>query len=63
MQMQAIAGSDPNVTQFNSNTLQMCEIMLSYYLVKSVTDGTTSSLLSDLKQSADDTLKFWVSVM
>ena len=63
MQRQAIARSDPTVKQFNSNTLQMCEIVLSYYLVQSVTNGTTSSLLRDLKQSAEDTLKFWVSVM
>ena len=63
MQTQAMARSDPNVTQFNSSTLQMCEIVFSYYLVQSVTNGTASSLLRDLKQSAEDTLMFWVSVM
>ena len=58
-----MARSDPKVKQFNSNTLQMCEIVLSYYLVQSVTNGTASSLLRDLKQSAEDTLKYCVSVM
>ena len=57
-----VCSSDPNIKQFNSNTLQMCKIVLSYYLVQSVSNGTTNSLLKHLKQSADDTLYFWVSI-
>ena len=64
MQTQDITSSDPNITQFNDYTLQLCEIVASYYLVQSVTDdNTTSSLLRDLENTATATLKFWVSVM
>ena len=63
MQTQDITRSDPNVTQFNNYTLQLCEILATYYLVQSVTDDATSSLLSDLENTATATLEFWVSVM
>ena len=63
MQTQAIHRSDPNVTQFNKYTLELCEIVTSYYLVKSLTDDNSSSLLRSLTKSANDTVKFWVSVM
>ena len=64
MQTQDITRSDPNITQSNDYTLQLCEILASYYLVQSVTDdNTTSSLLRDLENAATATLEFWVSVM
>ena len=64
MQTQDITRSDPNITEYNDYTLQLCEIVATYYLVQSVTDGnTTGSLLSDLENTATATLEFWVSVM
>ena len=63
MQQQAIHCSDPNVTQINNYTLELCKIVTSYYLVESLTDDNSSSLLSSLKKSANDTVEFWVSVM
>ena len=64
MQTQDIYGNDSSITQFNNYTLQLCEIVASYYLVKSVTDdNTTSSLLRDLDNTATATLKFWASIM
>ena len=57
-----MASSDPNVTEYNNYT-QLCEIVASYYLVQSVTDDATSSLLRDLGNTATATLKFWASVM
>ena len=63
MQTQDITRSDPNVTQFNNYTLQLCEILATYYLVQSVTDDATSSLLRDLENTATATLKFWASIM
>ena len=63
MQAQDIA---PNMAQSNNHTLELCEIVASYYLVKSLTvtdDNTTSSLLRDLENTATATLKFWASVM
>ena len=56
--------SDSNITQSNNYTLELCEIVASFYLVQSVTDdNTTSSLLGDLENTATATLEFWVSVM
>ena len=64
MQTQDIARNDSNITQFNNYTLQLCEIVASYYLVQSVTDdNTTGSLLSDLESTATATVKFWASTM
>ena len=63
MQQQAIYSNDPNGTQFNNYTLELCEIVTSYDLVESLTDDNSSSLLSSLKKSANDTVKFWVSVV
>ena len=63
MQTQDITRSDPNITQFNNYTLQFCEILDTYYLVQSVTDDATSSLLRDLENTATATLKFWASIM
>ena len=63
MQTQAIKGNDPNVTQFNNYTLELCEIVTSYFLVESLTDDNSSSVLRLLEKSANKTLKFWVSVM
>ena len=59
MQTQDIAPNDSNMTQSNNYTLQLCEIVASYYLVQSVTDdNTTSSLLRDLENTATATLEF-----
>ena len=64
MQQQAIYSNDPKVrTQFNNYTLELCEIVTSYYLVKSLTDDNSSSVLRLLEKSANDTIEFWVSVM
>ena len=64
MQTQDIIRSDPNVTEFNNYTLELCEILATYYLVQSVKDdNTTSSLLRGLENTATATLEFWVSVM
>ena len=63
MQTQDITHSDPNVTEYNDYTLQLCEIVATYNLVQSVTDDATSSLLRDLNNTATATLEFWVSVM
>jgi len=63
MQQQAIYSNDPNGTQFNNYTLELCEIVTSYYLVKSLTDDNSSSVLRLLEKSANDTIEFWVSVM
>ena len=64
MQQQAIYSNDSNVgTQFNNYTLELCEIVTSYYLVKSLTDDNSSSVLRLLEKSANDTIEFWVSVM
>ena len=64
MQQQAIYSNDSNVgTQLNNYTLELCEIVTSYYLVESLTDDNSSSLLRLLEKSANDTIEFWVSVM
>ena len=63
MQTQDITRSDPNITQFNNYTLELCEILATYYLVQSVTDDATSSLLRDLENTTTATLKFWASIM
>ena len=63
METQDITRSDPNITQFNNYTLELCEILATYYLVQSVNDDNTSSLLRDLENTATATLEFWVSVM
>ena len=45
-------------------SVEMCKVVASYYLMKAVpiVDSNDSNLI-DLKRAAEDTFKYWVSLM